>query len=161
MRDELIQQLMQNHPHLFEKADNTEFFRIRGIECEDGWFNIIDVACYMFENDLREANQTLDHVRRYFPGDHAAIAEAEAAVAKAIEDLPVIQIVKEKFGTMRFFTLNSSEAVNYYTCFAEAMSVCTCEGCGVPATLKTTPNGSMKTLCDECLQKRIKNASLY
>ena len=46
MRDDLVEQLRLNHPHLFEKTEGDNnvrnAFNMFGIECGDGWFNILD-----------------------------------------------------------------------------------------------------------------------
>jgi hypothetical protein len=153
MREELVEQLMRDHPDLFKKADQSSMFQVRGLECEDGWYNIINTLCVVFESDLKAAEDRLKWAKG-FGSPMLAVQEAEAAVAAAIEALPVLEIVKEKFGTMRVSARNLNPTTSSYIHFAEAMSACTCEGCGVPAVLKT--GGWVKTMCDECHTKYFK-----
>ena len=58
----------------------------------------------------------------------------------------VVQQVKEKFGTLRFYVEGSTEKQDNYIWFAESMSARTCEECGAPGKLHT--NGWHRTLCD-------------
>ena len=72
--------------------------------------------------------------------------ELEAEVDKAINDLPIIGQVKEKFGTLRFYVSNSNNEIDAYITFAESISGLTCEVCGSPGERRS---GSwIRTLCD-------------
>jgi hypothetical protein len=60
--------------------------------------------------------------------------------------------VKEKFGTLRFYTGPASDAAYELISFAEDMSARTCEACGNKGS--TRGGGWVVTLCDACDEKR-------
>lgn len=62
--------------------------------------------------------------------------------------------VKEKFGTLRFYVNAESDAVSEAIREAEERSATTCEMCGLPGQLRE--GGWLRTLCDECAEKRAK-----
>lgn len=55
--------------------------------------------------------------------------------------------VKEKYGTLRFYTNGNDEYVDGLISMAESMSARTCETCGSPG--KTRRGGWVRTLCDK------------
>ena len=63
----------------------------------------------------------------------------------------VVQQVKEKFGTLRFYYQGGDEYIAGLVAMAESMSACTCEQCGVPGT--TGGKGWISTLCTSCREK--------
>lgn len=70
----------------------------------------------------------------------------------AYKDVPkacpqvVAQQVKEKFGTLRFYTFGGDEVIFGMIRLAESMSSVTCETCGAPG--KRRGNGWIYTSCD-------------
>lgn len=64
-----------------------------------------------------------------------------------VKNIQVTQ-VKEKFGTLRFYTDNTDDDFYRLVCNAEDLSAQTCEQCGKPGSLRTD-SGWMKTRCDE------------
>ena len=62
--------------------------------------------------------------------------------------------VKEKYGTLRFYTGGTTpsrevdDKIQEYVSFAEMLSECICETCGKPGSLR--PMGWYKTLCYDC-----------
>jgi hypothetical protein len=60
--------------------------------------------------------------------------------------------VKEKFGTLRFYTTGSSDTADALIDFAEDMSARTCEDCGDKG--RARDGGWIRTLCDRCAEKR-------
>lgn len=75
------------------------------------------------------------------------IAKAEYKdVPKACSQV-VAQQVKEKFGTLRFYTYGGDDVVFSMINFAESMSSVTCEACGAPG--KRRGNGWIYTSCEE------------
>ena len=54
--------------------------------------------------------------------------------------------VKEKFGTLRFYTNGGDEQIYGMIRMAESMSAVTCEECGAPG--KTRGRGWIYTACD-------------
>ena len=93
-----------------------------GFECNDGWFDIIYSLC----------------------------EEVEKA-AKDIKDFEVLQ-VKEKFGSLRFYTNFSNEEISKLIIEAMNKSHKTCEICGKVGTL-CSKNNWVKTLCEEHMKE--------
>lgn len=96
-----------------------------------------------------------------FPGDgwfqiiYDLSAKLEPLIAQQAEDggpcAKAFQ-VKEKFGTLRFYMENATGEMLHFVYEAEMASMVTCERCGAPG--KTRVGGWLKTLCDECHEKR-------
>lgn len=59
-----------------------------------------------------------------------------------------VQQVKEKFGGLRFYIGDGSDAVHERIARAEIESLETCEDCGRPG--KTRGGGWIRTLCNSC-----------
>ena len=111
-----------------------------------GWYNIIDVLCSMLSSDVEQAKRQLKYAMENASSHSKPIAELEADLAQALEDLPVIMQIKEKFGGLRFYVGQTSEEQQAYIRFASAMASRTCEVCGNPGEIRHT--NWMKTLCD-------------
>jgi hypothetical protein len=77
------------------------------------------------------------------------IVSAVLTVAYA-KNIPILQ-VKEKFGTLRIYTMGGDEEFEKFVDLAERLSEITCEQCG--ARGKIRPGGWLKTLCDPCEEK--------
>lgn len=60
----------------------------------------------------------------------------------------IVDQVKEKFGSLRFYYHGGDEYVAGLVDMAEAMSSCTCEKCGNPGNIEGS--GWIKTLCNNC-----------
>jgi hypothetical protein len=58
----------------------------------------------------------------------------------------VVEQIKEKFGTLRFYYQGGDEFISGAVWFAESMSAGMCEECGAPG--KRTQGGWVQTLCD-------------
>lgn len=86
MKPELQAELFRRYPKLFRKPgkrlhDHTAPIDERGIECGDGWFDIVDRLCRDCE------------------------LEIETVIAQGVtsERWPRIAQIKEKFGGLRFY----------------------------------------------------------
>ena len=60
--------------------------------------------------------------------------------------------VKEKFGSLRFYTGGMSQACMDIVDSAEAESYTVCQDCGDPGVLRS--GGWIRTLCDPCADRR-------
>jgi len=70
-------------------------------------------------------------------------------------DIEVVDI-KEKFGTLRFYTDGcSSKEIDELIMQAEIESSITCDLCGQPGELRK--GGWLRTLCDKCHNKDVKS----
>lgn len=58
----------------------------------------------------------------------------------------VVEQIKEKFGTLRFYYQGGDDFIHGAVCLAENMSATMCEECGAPG--KRIKGGWIRTLCD-------------
>jgi len=104
-----------------------EWFRDRcSISVGDGWFNILRILVGHLKDVVKDQKFS-------------------------------ITTIKEKFGGLRFYVSavegeREFDKVNCLIMFAESMSFVTCEYCGRPG--KPRSGSWVKTLCDDCLEKK-------
>lgn len=117
--------LIEKYPKLYvgHTRPISENLMSFGFECGDGWFKIIDKLSAKIE----EYNNTLAD------GDEHCIA---------------IQ-VKEKFGSLRFYTMFTPEEIDKLIVEAEILSEKTCEECGEPSEI-FEDYGWFRSLCEKC-----------
>lgn len=128
MKTELDELLCERYPKMFvnRHASMQETAMCWGFECGDGWFDLIDTLCATIQGYI-DSN----------PG-------------KNIPQVVVDQ-VKEKFGTLRFYTSGGDDMTRGMIWMAENMSGRICETCGNPG--KQRGGGWIRTLCDEHAKK--------
>jgi len=157
MRRELDSQLCEKYPLIFKdrNADMRTTAMCWGLECGDGWYNIIDTLCGLLTNDYRGAKSRYEHLVEVGVGNvlygtktvtQEAITEAQQKLIFETAKVPVAVQVKEKFGGLRFYVQAATDKHYDYISFAESMSYRTCEMCGAPG--KTYTDGWHTTLCD-------------
>ena len=131
MKQELDELLCQRYPKIFvdRHGDMKQTLMCWGFECGDGWFNIIDRLCSNIQH----------HV------DWAQLQKEKYGRGEGCTQVVAVQI-KEKFGTLRFYTNGGDEQIYGMIRMAESMSAVTCEECGAPGT--TRSGGWVRTLCD-------------
>lgn len=130
MRKELQEKLYKDFKNIFKEKDGkiSETCMCWGIECGDGWFDIIYDLC----TEIRKIEQ------------------------KYKVNIIATQ-VKEKFGSLRFYTREiQSKKTKEYQIFlslakkvAHIRSLETCELCGKKASLRDR-DAYIQTLCDKC-----------
>jgi hypothetical protein len=157
MRKELDEALCAKYPLIFKdrNADMRTTAMCWGLECGDGWYNIIDTLCGLLTSDYRQAKDRHDHLVEVGAGGvlygtklvtQEAIDEAKVKLDEETLKVPVAAQVKEKFGGLRFYVNGTTDKHHNYISFAESMSYRTCEECG--AAGKTYTDGWHTTLCD-------------
>lgn len=125
MKNELEQELYKIAPDLYANRDGSprETLMCFGFECGDGWFNL-----------LKEASEKIQaHLNTMNARDRAPFRAAQ---------------VKEKYGTLRFYTDSTDDVIENIIREAESKSETTCEYCGQPGT--TRGGGWVKTQCEKC-----------
>jgi len=142
MKTELEHKLFDTYPEIFHdrKLPMSQTCMCWGIECGDGWFDLLDNLCKKV----------------------TVISKHTGIIMKA-------QQVKEKFGTLRFYHMEDVEdrkvskkdldvfcgIIDQLVSYAESESEHTCEVCGsMWGKLRT--EGWNVTICDECKEKRDK-----
>lgn len=123
MKDALEQALINRFPNLYREVytDPKTSCMSWGFECSDGWYGVIYNLSLGLES-LQKDRPDLD-----------IVAEQ----------------VKEKFGTMRFYTNSDYDPeVQELTDLAERQTAVTCEECGDTGALWRR-GGWVRTLCDK------------
>lgn len=176
MSPELTEKLLKKYPKIFHYVENpikgpqlpiTLFM----FECGDGWYNIIDALCQNIQHSIdwserayridTEHNNMLEQVLsgnrkaydEYFTtsstDEYFQLWLKNAKMREVKEPIPqVIAVqVKEKFGTLRFYTDGGNEVTYAMISMAESMSARTCEKCGAPGKLRGKT--WLYTACDE------------
>ena len=150
MKTELFEQIKKNSPNLFEGDPG---FPLAYIECDDGWFDIIDAALMTIHGHITSRNNQIQSNIEYAK-DHDINDPAYPEWRKDIEllEYPQVQQIKEKFGGLRIYLSNEDDYIFGIINMAEAMAARTCEVCGAKGHLR---GGSwLKTLCDEHHEER-------
>jgi len=129
MKKELEDKLFNKYPKIFRqrKLPMTETCMNWGIECGDGWYNILDMLCKQIQWHI-DVNLNDDE-------------DGEEIQVEAIQ-------VKEKFGSLRFYHSGGNKFIYGMVAMAEAMTMCTCESCGAPGTQSNSK--WITTLCEDC-----------
>jgi len=122
--DEFLTKMKGRCPNLYK--------RLPYIECNEGWFNLIERLSILIENEL---------------------TDMEPSIAEGIY---VIQI-KEKFGGLRFYISEYTPFFEGAIGLAEALSFNICEICGNSNAMTRRVNGWYKTECDVHYNERAKN----
>ena len=148
-----------------------------GFEINDGWFQIINHACSLIQSHIDWKNQQREKDIKYnlavekakngdmddlydalfinHPDDMTgwqqeqidkALTGEGRKVSDPVEQLTADQI-KEKFGTLRFYTSGGDDYTDGVVRMAESMSGVTCETCGKPG--QTGGKGWIRTTCEE------------
>jgi hypothetical protein len=125
MTPKLQNKLYEKYPEIFN-SNSLQF----GIECDDGWYTLIDTLCAVLQNSCNYTNTQIVAVQ-----------------------------VKEKFGGLRFYTNDATDYQEGLINFAEIMSYSICESCGTNQNIKTTV-GWVKTLCKDCKDKHYPHLKL-
>ena len=127
--------LCEKYPKIFKIEKINEPLGIWGVECDDGWFELIDTLC----------NKIQSHI------DWRARNVQDVSI---IDNLQVVaEQIKEKFGGLRFYVTGGDDATDAFISFAETISLKTCENCGHPGQQKSI-SGWIHTACDPCFEKR-------
>lgn len=128
MKAELEHQLHNKYPNLFVDlyGNPQQTGMAWGLECDDGWYTLLDVLC-----------RQIQHHQQW-------------NMAKDLHPV-VLEQVKEKYGTLRFYYRGGDDVVSGLVQMAEAWSAKVCERCG---NLGRVRGGSwLKTLCEQHAQE--------
>lgn len=134
-----------------------------GFDVGDGWFNLINTLSYVLCNKWLSAQEGYLEIKdrlgeRRFPDSRhdndfnwliteKRIQSAKDEMDMEAEKVPVVTQVKEKFGSLRFYTNTSTDQQQSYINFAEVLSASTCEVCGKKA--KRNSYGWIRARCKE------------
>ena len=119
-----------------------------GFEVRDGWFHLINELSNRLCGEWLMAKQSLEFMRIKGHYSDEKIKLAEQRVQYAYDTTPVAVQVKEKFGSLRFYTNGCTERHSGMIEMAEAMSSHICEVCGKPGRIVNI-NGWYSARCPE------------
>jgi len=114
MNQELETKLRKRWPNLLN--DQTS------IECGDGWYDLIDLACRAINSEIT-SRENYEQVKYNI----------------------IVAQIKEKFGGLRFYYEGGDDTVRGMVRMAESWAGHSCETCGAPGT--SGGRGWIKTLC--------------
>lgn len=133
MNIELQQNLYDKYPNLFSNKDKTpqESCMSFGIECDTGWYDILDTVCSTIKN--REEN--LNNRKKYNP--------------EYVSDFTPVTFdqIKEKFGGLRIYYSGGDDYIRGVISMAEDISYKICEVCGNKG--QPSKIGWIRTLCEQ------------
>jgi hypothetical protein len=160
MKKELDEKLCADYPELYSQrhGDMRETCMCWGFDCEDGWYDLIDTLSFLLSSPVGSLKESIEHIKerieegnltdwehKYY--NQPTIDKKQQELEEAIKNVPVAVQVKEKFGTLRFYTDKSTKEQDAYISFAENMSAKICEVCGKPG--QRNDGGWIRTLCPE------------
>lgn len=144
MRIELQKKLVEKYPKIFSAygGDPKVTCMAWGIECGDGWYNIIDSLCSCITGYLGSANIKYNEKNELVDRSQEDPAYVHHVTAEQ---------VKEKYGTLRFYYNGGNETTEAMVSLAERLSGVTCEICGCKSEPPDDKSGWVHTLCEDCL----------
>ncbi|AKU11299.1 hypothetical protein AzCIB_1397 [Azoarcus sp. CIB] len=109
MRKDLDDLLCRRYPDLFadRHGDMRTTAMCWGFSCGDGWCTLIDALCAEIRRHASETNTSA----------------------------PVVQQVKEKFGSLRYYVAGGDDWIHDLIWFSDYLSGVICEECGAPGYL--------------------------
>lgn len=122
MSPDKAKELVAIYPELFSDLAERSNFRLFNFECGDGWFALLK----------------------------SGIEKIKEEYEKSGLKLKVYQ-VKEKYGTLRFYLDQYTDAIQEIVEEMETQSERICEECGALGHISGLV--WVRTLCEECLQK--------
>lgn len=139
MSPNLEKKLYDNYPEVFYTRNdpNHQLSLMWGIECEDGWYELIDTLCKELLKDSRLKLESCKTTEEY------------EKIIQSLDPLPFIVQIKEKYGSLRIYVDNLNEHQRIIVETIEKLSFKVCEFCGVTKDVALHKNGWWKTLCPE------------
>jgi len=125
MNPKNTKKLYDKYPKIFNQHNDSMQTTAMcwGLECGDGWYWLIDELCSCIQGYMINLEDQIEAVQ-----------------------------VKEKFGSLRFYTNYHDETVGGMIWFAESMSLSICETCGSTKDVTQT-KGWIKTRCKKCMEE--------
>lgn len=156
MKKELDEALCKKYPKIFRDryGDMRTTAMCWGMCVGDGWYNIIDNACWLVQQHIDHARKTRARIlRKKRKGEALHEWEVSELTCKLPSQVVATQ-VKEKFGTLRFYYSGGDSYCDGIIEMAEAMTADTCEECG--ALGKSNDGGWISVRCNPCREESIR-----
>jgi hypothetical protein len=148
MNKEKQEILYQKYPSLFIEKDlpKNQSCLYWGLECEVGWFDLIDRTCAkIMEIDkdklvrFTQVKEKFGQLRIYY------------VIGNEPKNITIDNVVTTESITIKSNINNLDDKVFDILIEAERESSTICEVCGEPGKIKNT--GWIKTLCNKCLEE--------
>ena len=134
-----MNELFEKYPNLFVNKDNkNEPIGCFGIECDDGWKEILSSLCFM----IAQHERNIEGSNKYLISQNREPVEYEPVKFTQI---------KEKFGGLTIYYDGGNEYVRGLVGMAGCWSYNTCEKCGEKGSKRG--KGWITVLCDKCDNK--------
>ena len=174
MNEKLTKELFEKFPELYagHKLSPQENLMCFGFECGDGWHKIIYALSqaindnyknelgnwewdrdnfkrkYKIRNSWYEIKRHLKELFRYiFWNKNKIIKYSKPSGVMADQ-------VKEKYGSLRYYTNHGNDYVYGLISMAEYMSYLTCEKCGTTKNVTQNKTGWISSLCPKCRKNK-------
>lgn len=120
----------ETFPKMFSK-------KYGGFATGKGWWPLLEKLCHVIQRHIDHVNNSRARLLESNPHNH-----------KIPDEVPqvVIEQIKEKFGTLRFYYQGGDEYIQGAVWLAESLTDQLCETCGGIGTRR--PGGWIRTLCD-------------
>jgi hypothetical protein len=144
MDQELQNKLFEEYLDLFSNKDKDikTTCMAWGIECNNGWYDIIYDLCWMIkQHETNIADRIRIRTKNNQPNDKS---DLDYFLVKFDQ-------IKEKYGGLRIYFSGGDEYVEGLISMAESFSYKICEQCGQRG--KPNKGGWISTLCDNCRNK--------
>lgn len=144
MTRELQKRLFKKYPKILYIKELAQYpIDQRGIECDDGWFSLINKTCEEIQYLIDRSN---DHK---LPRWKQIIGFSDSHI---INQVRFVQ-VKEKFGRLRIYYTPANDRITDILNFAENLSSGICEIYGTSVDITQNEKGWIRSLCESCHQK--------
>jgi hypothetical protein len=149
MNKELQDKLITDFPELFAHRPSRNPISY-GIECGDGWYNIIKCLCVGLTWTRRQLLERLELAKKH---NWDSLDKVQEEFNSFGGIFPKFLQIKEKFGILTIYIEHGSETDHALVDMAGSLSATTCENCGNVGT--TGSEGWIVTLCPPCRQKTL------
>ena len=147
MKKEFQNKLFKKYPKIFRQKDLSiqETAMCWGIDCGDGWYDLIDKLCEEIQSRVNSINRNRRHKIENTKPSLVPIPMNEF-VCEAMQ-------VKEKWGTLRFYVYGGDSFVYGAISLAESLSSLVCSECGGKKDADTRISR-----CSLCQDRRLSDA---
>jgi hypothetical protein len=134
--------LYEKYPYLFANKDNSQSPMCYGIECNLGWYNLLNSLCWRIN---KHKQQMIDRFTYLIKNDPEKL--------KTEPDYPDVKFdqIKQKFGVLRVYYSGGDEYIRGAVSVIEDCSSTICEQCGNSGSIRK--GGWSVVLCDQCFEK--------
>jgi hypothetical protein len=154
MKHNQLEKLVEEFPKIFihRNGDKNHYRIASGFECGDGWYDLLRHLCNVIQHEI-DSNKTQreyifshnEMIAQAILGDRTLLEEKykhwdpgykDEVIAKGYLEAPgeidqlEVDLIKEKFGGLRFHKRGGSEYSNGAIALAESLSFTICDVCG-------------------------------